>query len=136
MAIDPVTGQVLPKILVVEDDADLLVMMKTMLKSVGEVTLAKDGQEAYDLLRQGFRPDVIVTDVMMPRMDGITLAKTLKKDPSIGNIPLVMLTAKSGPLDMITGINAGARHYITKPFKAADLIDKVKKALAQRRPGG
>ena len=66
MAIDPVTGQVLPKILVVEDDADLLVMMKTMLKSVGEITLAKDGQEAYDLLKQGFKPDVIVTDVMMP----------------------------------------------------------------------
>jgi CheY-like chemotaxis protein len=133
MAIDPVTGQVLPKILVVEDDADLLLMMKTMLKNMGEITLAKDGQEAYDMLKQGFKPDVIVTDVMMPRMDGITLAKTLKNDPTIGNIPLVMLTAKSGPLDMITGINAGARHYITKPFKASDLIDKVKKALAHRR---
>ena len=81
MAIDPVTGQVLPKILVVEDDADLLLMMKTMLKTVGEITLAKDGQEAYDMLKQGFKPDVIVTDVMMPRMDGITLAKTLKNDP-------------------------------------------------------
>ena len=133
MAIDPVTGLVLPKVLVVEDDADLLYMMKTMLQAVGEVTVAKDGQEAYDLLKSGYKPDVIVTDVMMPRMDGLTLAKTLKKDPDIGNIPLVMLTAKSGPLDMITGINAGARHYITKPFKASDLIDKVKKALAHRR---
>lgn len=133
MAIDPVTGLLLPKVLVVEDDADLLYMMKTMLQAVGEVTVAKDGQEAYDLLKSGYKPDVIVTDVMMPRMDGLTLAKTLKKDPDIGNIPLVMLTAKSGPLDMITGINAGARHYVTKPFKAADLIDKVKKALAARR---
>jgi CheY-like chemotaxis protein len=129
MTIDPRTGQALPKILVAEDDADLLHMMKTMLQTVGEVTLAKDGQEALDLLKQGFRPDVIVTDVMMPRMDGVTLAKTLKGEPELGAIPLVMLTAKSGPLDMITGINAGARHYITKPFKAADLIDKVKKAL-------
>lgn len=133
MAIDPVTGHVLPKILVVEDDADLLHMIKTMLQSVGEITLAKDGQEALDLLKNGFRPDVIVTDLMMPRMDGLTLAKTLKNDPNIGNIPLVMLTAKSGPMDMITGINAGARHYVTKPFKAADLIDKVKKALMARR---
>ena len=133
MAIDPVTGHVLPKILVVEDDADLLHMIKTMLQTVGEITLAKDGQEALDLLKNGFRPDVIVTDLMMPRMDGLTLAKTLKNDPNIGNIPLVMLTAKSGPMDMITGINAGARHYVTKPFKAADLIDKVKKALMSRR---
>ena len=135
MAIDPVTGRVLPKILVVEDDADLLHMIKTMLQTVGETTLARDGQEALDLLKSGFKPDVIVTDLMMPRMDGLTLAKTLKTDPSIGNIPLVMLTAKSGPMDMITGINAGARHYVTKPFKAADLIDKVKKALMSRRPG-
>lgn len=133
MAIDPVTGRVLPKILVVEDDADLLVMIKTMLASIGEVTLARDGQDALELLKTGFKPDVIVTDLMMPRMDGLTLAKTLKGDPQIGNIPLVMLTAKSGPMDMITGINAGARHYVTKPFKAADLIDKVKKALNHRR---
>ena len=133
MAIDPVTGRVLPKVLVVEDDADLLVMIKTMLQSIGEVTLARDGQEALELLKNGFKPDVIVTDLMMPRMDGLTLAKTLKGDPNVGNIPLVMLTAKSGPMDMITGINAGARHYVTKPFKAADLIDKVKKALNNRR---
>ena len=132
MAIDPVTGHVLPKILVVEDDADLLQMIKTMLQSVGEITLARDGQEALDLLKSGFRPNVIVTDLMMPRIDGLTLAKTLKGDPNIGNIPLVMLTAKSGPMDMITGINAGARHDVTKPFKAADLIDKVKKALIAR----
>lgn len=130
MAIDPVTGQILPKILVVEDDADLLQMIKTMLQSVGEVTLARDGREALDIMKSGFRPNVIVTDLMMPRLDGVTLAKTLKTDPNIGNIPVVMLTAKAGPMDMITGINAGARHYVTKPFKAADLIDKVKKALA------
>lgn len=130
MAIDPVTGQVRPKILVVEDDADLLAMIKTMLSSVGEITLARDGQEALDIMKSGFRPNVIVTDLMMPRMDGLSLAKTLKNDPNIGNIPLVMLTAKAGPMDMITGINAGARHYVTKPFKAADLVDKVKKALA------
>lgn len=132
MAIDPVTGHVLPKILVVEDDNDLLQMIKTMLQAVGEITLARDGQEALDLLKSGFRPNVIVTDLMMPRMDGLTLAKTLKNDPNVGNIPVVMLTAKSGPMDMITGINAGARHYVTKPFKAADLIDKVKKALIAR----
>jgi CheY-like chemotaxis protein len=133
MAIDPVTGQVRPKILVVEDDADLLQMIKTMLSAIGEITLARDGQEALDILKSGFRPNVIVTDLMMPRVDGLVLAKTLKNDPNSGNIPVVMLTAKAGPMDMITGINAGARHYVTKPFKAAELIDKVKKALAAKK---
>ena len=132
MAIDPTTGHVKPKILVVEDDGDLLFMIKAMLMSVGDVTLAKDGREALDLLEQGFKPDVIVTDVMMPRVDGVTLAKTLKKYPELQAIPLVMLTAKSGPLDMVTGINAGARHYVTKPFKASELVDKVRKALSHR----
>lgn len=121
------------KILVVEDDGDLLPMIKSMLQSLGEVTLANDGQEALDLIRHGLKPDVIVTDVMMPRVDGVTLAKTLKKQPELAAIPLVMLTAKSGPLDMVTGINAGARHYVTKPFKASELVDKVKKALQHRR---
>lgn len=133
MAIDPATGHVVPKILVVEDDADLLHMIKAMLRAVGEVTLARDGQEALDLVQSGFRPDVIVTDLMMPRMDGLALAKSLKNNSAIGNIPLVMLTAKGDPMDMITGINAGARHYLTKPFRASELIDKVKKALVARR---
>lgn len=133
MAIDPITGHVKARILVVEDDGDLLSMIKSMLQSLGEVTLANDGQEAIELLRHGFKPDVIVTDVMMPRMDGVTLAKTLKKHADWQVIPVVMLTAKSGPLDMVTGINAGARHYVTKPFKASELVDKVKKALQHRR---
>ena len=132
MAIDPTTGHVKPKILVVEDDGDLLFMIKTMLQAVGDVTLAKDGREALDLMEQGFKPDVIVTDVMMPRLDGVTLARTLKKYQELQAIPIVMLTAKSGPLDMVTGINAGARHYVTKPFKASELVDKVRKALMHR----
>ena len=118
-----------PTILAVEDDPELLRMIKTMLAQVGEVTTAKDGQEAYDLVQQGLIPDVIVTDVMMPRMDDLTLAKELKNNPDTSGIPLVMLTAKGGPKDVISGINAGARHYIAKPFKAAELIDKVTKAV-------
>ena len=129
MGIDPTTGYVKPKILVVEDDGELLTMIKGMLAPIGEVTLATDGQEALDLMEQGLRPDLILTDVMMPRVDGLTLAKTVKKHPEYSKIPLLMLTAKSGPLDMVTGINAGARSYITKPFKSHELVDKVKKAL-------
>ena len=122
-------------VLVVDDEPDKRLLLAFALENEGyEVHTAVDGVAGLAAVEL-YQPDLIVTDVMMPRMDGITLAKTLKNDPTIGNIPLVMLTAKSGPLDMITGINAGARHYITKPFKASDLIDKVKKALASRRGG-
>lgn len=119
-----------PKILVVEDEADLRRMLMQMLAIVGEVSSAVDGLEAYERLTGGFVPDVIVTDLMMPRMDGLTLATKLKTHPTLARVPVVMLTAKTGAKDVIAGINAGARHYVTKPFKTDELVGKVRKALA------
>jgi DNA-binding response OmpR family regulator len=66
-------------------------------------------------------------------MDGLTLAKQLKLDPHLARVPVVMLTARTGPRDVIAGINAGARFYVTKPFKTEELILKVRKALGQRK---
>lgn len=124
----PTAGR--PKILVVEDEADLRRMLQQMLAIVGDVTLAVDGLEAYERLTAGLVPDVIVTDLMMPRMDGLTLATKLKNHPTLSRVPVVMLTAKTGAKDVIAGINAGARHYVTKPFKTDELVGKVRKALA------
>lgn len=121
-----------PQILVVEDEEDLRRMLSYVLGTIGDVTVAVDGMDALGRLTGGFRPDVIVTDLMMPRMDGLQLAQKLKHDPELGRIPLVMLTAKTGARDVIAGINAGARHYVTKPFKTDELIGKVRKALAAR----
>lgn len=121
-----------PKILVVEDDSDLLYMLKTMLASVGEVWMARDGQEALDVLAGGATPDVIVTDLMMPRVDGLTLAQALRDDERLAGVPLIMLSAKGAPQDMASGLSAGARHYVTKPFKAAELIDKVRRSIGRR----
>jgi CheY-like chemotaxis protein len=118
-----------PKILVVEDEPDVRTMVTRLLGVVGDVTAAKNGVEALEALRTGAPPDLIVTDVMMPHMDGLTLSRELKKDPKLARIPVLMLTAKGSPASMIEGINAGARHYLTKPFKADDLVAKVKKAL-------
>lgn len=132
MTVDPNTGRRLPRILVVEDDTDLRRMIKTMLASVGEVTTASDGTEAMTLLNNLLDPDVIVTDLMMPRMDGLQLVKEIRANPKIANIPVIVLTAKGTPMDVISGINAGARHYLTKPFKASELIDKVTKSLRKR----
>jgi DNA-binding response OmpR family regulator len=132
MAVDPTTGRRLPRILVVEDDQDLRRMIKTMLTGVGEVTTANDGVEAMTLLDGLLDPDVIVTDLMMPRMDGLQLVKEIRANPKIANIPVIVLTAKGTPMDVISGINAGARHYLTKPFKASELVDKVTKSLRKR----
>ena len=122
-----------PHILVAEDDPDVRKMLEHLLRALGDVVVAKDGQEALEAALAGPRPDVIVTDIMMPRMDGLTLARNLKQHPQLANVPLVMLTAKTGPRDVIAGINAGARFYVTKPFKTEELVAKVRKALGQKK---
>jgi len=118
-----------PKILLVEDDEDLLKMMFRLLSTVGDVAMAADGEHALQILSSGAPPDLVVTDLMMPRKDGLTLVKDMKKDDRLAKVPAIILTAKSSPKDVIAGIKAGARHYLTKPFKPDELISKVKKVL-------
>lgn len=121
-----------PKILVVEDEEDVRRMLAVILAGLGDVTTAVDGMDAYVRLTEGYAPDVIVTDLMMPRMDGLTLASRVRQSPALARVPIVMLTAKTGPRDVVAGINAGARHYVTKPFKTEELVGKVQRALASR----
>jgi DNA-binding response OmpR family regulator len=118
-----------PRILIVEDDQDLLRMMQRMLDGIADVVTATDGEQALKLLATGAPPDLMITDWMMPRKDGLTLVKEMKQDSRLKQIPVVILTAKTGPRDVIAGINSGARHYLTKPFKPDELISKVKKVL-------
>ena len=120
-----------PKILVVDDEPDVRNLVSRLLGPIGDVDIAVDGAEALDLILAGARPDLIVLDLMMPKMDGLTLTRELKKDPALARIPIVILTAKTGARDMVDGINAGARHYVTKPFKSEELLGKVRKALGQ-----
>jgi CheY-like chemotaxis protein len=120
-----------PKILVVDDEPDVRNLVARLLGPIGDVNIAVDGAEALDRILGGERPDLIVLDLMMPKMDGLTLTRELKKDPSLARIPIVILTAKTGARDMVEGINAGARHYVTKPFKSEELLGKVRKALGQ-----
>jgi CheY-like chemotaxis protein len=122
-----------PRILVAEDDPDLLKMLEHVMRGLGDVVTAVDGQDALEKARSGPAPDVIVTDVMMPRMDGLALVRQLKTEPKLAHVPVVVLTAKTGPRDVIAGINAGARFYVTKPFKTEELITKVRKALGHRK---
>src|SRR6187401_1348177 len=96
-----------PKILVVDDEPDVRNLVARLLGPIGDVDLAVDGSDALDRILGGERPDLIVLDLMMPKMDGLTLTRELKKDPSLARIPIVILTAKAGARDMVEGINAG-----------------------------
>lgn len=114
-----------PVVLVVDDDDDIRAMLARALGTKYTVYDARDGLEAREVLERIPPPDAIVTDVMMPRLDGIGFAKLIRKDAALQRVPILFLTARGSPVDVITGINAGARHYVTKPFKIVDVLAKI-----------
>ncbi|MEM6956677.1 MAG: response regulator [Myxococcota bacterium] len=119
-----------PVVVVAEDDAAIRRMIIQLLSEDCDVVEAADGMQALQSIREMKRlPDLIVTDVMMPRLDGLGLLQQLRNDERGKAVPVIILTAKSRPMDVITGINAGARHYLTKPFKRDQLMEKVKRIL-------
>lgn len=114
-------------ILLVEDEPVIRELVRSML-SDGEVQVAcaDNGVEGLKLARtQKF--DLILLDVVLPQMDGITVCRMLKSDPNTADVPLYMLTAKSRKADIETATRAGANGYIQKPFRGADLMDLVAK---------
>ena len=124
-------GEQAPVLLVVDDDPDIRTMLRHALGKTYTVYEAHDGQHAKEVLDIIPTPDGIVCDVMMPRLDGVELAKILRKDKVLQRIPILFLTAKGGAMDVIAGINAGARHYVTKPFKIAEVLSKVASMTAR-----
>jgi len=112
----------------VDDDPSISRLLERVLAREFDVVTASDGLGALALARQ-IRPHLIVLDVMMPGLDGFQVAGRIRMVPELKNAPIIFLTARDGPLDTIKGIQAGARHYMTKPFKIDDLLSKVKKIL-------
>lgn len=119
-----------PLILLAEDDEDVRRMIVHMVGDLAEVAAGVDGLDAFEKLRKLPRlPDLIITDIMMPRVDGLQLLERIRAVPAGKQIPVIILTAKSDATDVIAGINAGARHYLTKPFQREELLDKIKSTL-------
>ena len=117
------------KILVVDDEKDLIETLKYRLEDAGYIVLvALDGLEGLEKAKE-FVPDIILLDIMMPRMDGYQACRALKHDSGTKHIPVVILTAKGQEIDKQKAKEAGADGYIVKPFEGKDLIKKLNEFL-------
>ena len=118
-------------VLVVDDDPVILKLLTVNFELEGyEVCTATQGAEALDVAR-GRRPDVVVSDIMMPVMSGIDLVVQMKADPDLADIPVLLLSAKAQAADIRAGLEAGAADYVTKPFEPLDLVSRVESVLAR-----
>ncbi len=119
------------KLLIVDDETDTLRLVSLMLERQGyEVFTAEDGRAALEKVKEE-KPDLILLDVMMPEMDGFEVVQVLRADPETENIPVIMFTAKTQVEDKITGLEAGADVYLTKPTQPRELFAQVKAVLAR-----
>ncbi len=121
-----------PTVLVVEDHEDVRLVLRTELEDDFTVLEAPDGQEGLRLAVERM-PDLVLTDILMPLMDGIELCRRLKADLATSHIPVVMLTARGAEEHEIEGLESGADDYITKPFSVAVLKARVRRLTAARR---
>ena len=119
------------KVLLVEDNADVLQFMHLQLAGHYNVYVAQNGREGLDLVRKEM-PDVVVTDFMMPEMDGIGLLRALRRDEAISSTPVVMVTAKSEVEDRLEAREAGADVYLSKPFSALELRHVIDRLLQRQ----
>jgi len=119
------------KILAVDDEPNILLSLEYILEAEGyEVHTASDGEEALEKARTVL-PDLILLDVAMPRMDGYEVCRLLRSSGDLAAIKVVMLTAKGQPLEKRKGLELGADEYVTKPFGAQDLLDRIRAALGR-----
>ncbi len=120
-------------VLVVDDDPDVARFVEVNLRSAGyEVTVASDGEEALERAVE-LRPDLVLLDVMMPKLDGFEVAQRLRRDSRTSSSSIIMLTAKALSSDKVLGLSSGADDYIIKPFDPVELLARVKGTLRRAR---
>ena len=120
----------LARILVVDDNPDVRLALATILEDVGhEVLEAEDGEQVFEIVLED-KPELVLLDVMMPRVSGFDALATLKADTRTSQVPVIMVTAKGRPEDMAMARSLGAVEYITKPWADGDVELRVEWALA------
>jgi DNA-binding response OmpR family regulator len=118
-------------VLVVDDDPVILKLLTVNFELEGyQVLSATQGAEAVDVARE-HKPDVVVSDIMMPVMSGLDLVTAMRADPELAAIPVILLSAKAQAADVRAGLDAGADDYVTKPFEPLDLVSRVEAVLAR-----
>lgn len=119
------------KILIVDDEIQLVEMVKMRLEAAGyEIISAYDGQEGLEKAKRD-SPDLIILDLMLPKMDGYKVCGLLKNDARYSKIPIIMLTARAQEEDKKLGKDLGAEEYLTKPFDPKILLSKIKELLRE-----
>ena len=118
-------------VLIVEDEREIQVMLNEMLKEEYKVLIASNGVEALEIVQTSI-PDIIISDVMMPDMDGLEFCRKIKKNIKTCHIPFILLTAKSSVIHRIEGLESGANSYIPKPFYPEHLLIRVQKLLEEK----
>lgn len=119
------------KLLVVEDNVELLMLMSQLLGGKYHVRTAENGSEALKIIRKE-ELDIIISDVMMPVMDGVKLTKVIKADPNYQHLPIILLTAKTQEEDRVEALQIGADSFVTKPFKLSDLELRINNIVENR----
>ena len=120
------------KLLVVEDNLELLMLMQQLLKTTYRVYIARNGKEALKVINEK-ELDLIISDVMMPEMDGLELTRTVKADPNYNHLPIMLLTAKTQAEDEQQALQIGADEYLRKPFRLADLKLRIDNIIENRK---
>ena len=117
------------KIYIVEDDASIRELESYALKSAGFETLGFENSRDFFAQMESHLPDLILLDIMLPGTDGLKVLETIRSTPAYSKLPVILVTAKTGEIDAVKGLDSGADDYITKPFGVMELISRVKALL-------
>ena len=125
----------LANILIVEDDSTIRTILQMLLRSVGftHVRSAARGDEGLDAIRRE-QPQLVLLDLMLPGLDGLTVCRRVREDPTLADVRIIMLTAKSEDEDVVRGLELGADDYVTKPFSREVLLARINAVLRRNDP--